>query len=127
MAGRRAGKFHHEHLEPRAVVVVDGDLNFVSTPAVPWRGAEPPKRILAIRVQALGDVVITLPWSAPLRTALHSLGNHRSGVHSRAFSEFRRPASVCAEPRANVRGTLSLDDDRVLSKDRRLRNLFPVG
>src|SRR5712672_3178941 len=28
-AGRREGKFHHEHLEPRAVVVVDGDLNFV--------------------------------------------------------------------------------------------------
>jgi hypothetical protein len=37
------------------------------TPAVPWRGAEPPKRILAIRLQALGDVVITLPYLRALR------------------------------------------------------------
>jgi hypothetical protein len=29
MAGRGDGKPHHEDLKPRAVVVVDGDLNFV--------------------------------------------------------------------------------------------------
>jgi ADP-heptose:LPS heptosyltransferase len=42
----------------------------VFTPAVPWRSAAPPKRILAIRLQALGDVVITLPY---LRALQHSL------------------------------------------------------
>jgi heptosyltransferase-2 len=38
--------------------------------AVPWRGAAPPKRILAIRLQATGDVVITLPYLRALRRSL---------------------------------------------------------
>jgi ADP-heptose:LPS heptosyltransferase len=38
--------------------------------AVPWRNAAPPRRILAIRLQALGDVVITLPYLRALRGSL---------------------------------------------------------
>ncbi len=35
--------------------------------ARPWKGNHPPIRILAIRLQALGDTVITLPWLSSLR------------------------------------------------------------
>ena len=38
--------------------------------ARPWRGAGPPARILAIRLQALGDTVLTLPYLSALRHAL---------------------------------------------------------
>src|ERR1700712_95931 len=38
--------------------------------ARPWKGDTPPKRILAIRLQAMGDVVITLPYLQHLRQAL---------------------------------------------------------
>ena len=40
--------------------------------AKPWTSASPPKRILAIRLQAMGDVVITLPYLQHLRTSLPS-------------------------------------------------------
>ena len=36
----------------------------------PWAGRSPPQRILAIRLQALGDVVITLPYLQGLRNSL---------------------------------------------------------
>jgi heptosyltransferase-2 len=39
-------------------------------PAHPWRRAVPPTRILAIRLQAMGDVVITLPYLRALQRAL---------------------------------------------------------
>lgn len=39
-------------------------------PAKPWTRKEPPKRILAIRWQAMGDVVITLPYLQALRKSL---------------------------------------------------------
>lgn len=35
-----------------------------------WRGASPPRRILAIRLQAMGDLVITLPYLNHLRGLL---------------------------------------------------------
>ena len=35
--------------------------------ARPWKEDRPPGRILAIRLQALGDTVITLPWLLSLR------------------------------------------------------------
>src|SRR5262245_28876290 len=38
--------------------------------ARPWGGSEPPARILAIRLQALGDTVLTLPYLNALRRAL---------------------------------------------------------
>src|SRR6202047_684067 len=38
--------------------------------AVPWHGPTTPKNLLAIRLQAMGDVVITLPY---LRALQHSL------------------------------------------------------
>jgi ADP-heptose:LPS heptosyltransferase len=38
--------------------------------ARPWRKAAPPERILAIRIQALGDTVLTLPYLAALRRSL---------------------------------------------------------
>lgn len=38
--------------------------------ARPWRGARPPSRILAVRLHALGDTVLTLPYLAALRRAL---------------------------------------------------------
>jgi len=40
--------------------------------ANPWTGKKPPKRILAIRWQAMGDVMITLPYLQHLRNSLPS-------------------------------------------------------
>jgi heptosyltransferase-2 len=41
-------------------------------PCKPWTKESPPRRILAIRLQAMGDVVITLPYLQGLRNALPS-------------------------------------------------------
>ncbi|MGH2647951.1 MAG: glycosyltransferase family 9 protein [Ginsengibacter sp.] len=41
-------------------------------PAKKWTKKNPPKRILAIRLQAMGDVVITLPYLQTLRNSLPS-------------------------------------------------------
>jgi ADP-heptose:LPS heptosyltransferase len=38
--------------------------------ACPWRAASPPRRLLAIRLQAFGDVVITLPYLRALQQLL---------------------------------------------------------
>lgn len=38
--------------------------------AQPWRSPEKPKKILAIRLQALGDMVITLPYLQSLKNSL---------------------------------------------------------
>jgi len=38
--------------------------------AKPWNEKQPPKRILAIRLQAMGDLVITLPYLQALRNQL---------------------------------------------------------
>ena len=42
----------------------------MNTPAKPWTKKRKPKRILVIRLQAMGDVVITLPYVQALRNAL---------------------------------------------------------
>lgn len=39
-------------------------------PCKPWLGSKPPRRILAIRLQATGDTVITLPYLQDLRRKL---------------------------------------------------------
>src|SRR5215831_14263978 len=39
----------------------------MNIPAKPWAKKYPPKRILAIRLQAMGDVVVTLPYLMHLR------------------------------------------------------------
>lgn len=39
-------------------------------PARPWTGVHPPKRVLAIRLQAMGDVVISLPYLQRVREQL---------------------------------------------------------
>ena len=39
-------------------------------PARPWTGAHPPRRVLAIRLQAMGDVVISLAYLQRLREQL---------------------------------------------------------
>jgi heptosyltransferase II len=39
-------------------------------PAVPWKKKEAPKKILAIRLQAMGDLVITLPYLQALKKNL---------------------------------------------------------
>src|SRR3984893_7146104 len=39
-------------------------------PAHPWRRAEAPARILAIRLQAIGDVAVTLPYIRALQQSL---------------------------------------------------------
>lgn len=42
----------------------------MSIAAKPWTSTDPPKRILAIRLQAMGDVVITLPYLQHLRASI---------------------------------------------------------
>ena len=43
---------------------------------VPWRSSSSPKKILVIRLQAFGDVVITLPYMQALQTILPSTQFH---------------------------------------------------
>jgi heptosyltransferase II len=43
-----------------------------SPTALPWLNPRPPEKILAIRLQALGDTVITLPYMESLRNVLPS-------------------------------------------------------
>jgi ADP-heptose:LPS heptosyltransferase len=45
-------------------------MTTMSDQALPWRRAAPPKRILAMRLQAMGDVVITLPYLRALQRSL---------------------------------------------------------
>src|SRR5258708_6362524 len=40
------------------------------SPALAWNNPEPPRRILAIRLQAMGDLVITLPYLQALQNSL---------------------------------------------------------
>lgn len=42
----------------------------IPIPARPWTGTAPPKKILAIRLQAMGDTMITLPYLQYLRNNL---------------------------------------------------------
>ncbi|HJU45448.1 MAG TPA: hypothetical protein VJ647_01635, partial [Chitinophagaceae bacterium] len=42
----------------------------MNIPAKPWIKKEPPRSILCIRLQAMGDVVITLPYLQALRNSL---------------------------------------------------------
>ncbi|MFI5151909.1 MAG: glycosyltransferase family 9 protein [Chitinophagales bacterium] len=42
----------------------------LNIPSKPWRKKHPPHRILAIRLQAMGDLVITLPYLQHLRNQL---------------------------------------------------------
>jgi heptosyltransferase-2 len=67
----------------------------VSIRAVPWHGAAPPERILAIRLQAMGDVVITLPYLSALRRSLSDtdidfVTRQEDGDIPRALLLFRR-------------------------------------
>ena len=42
----------------------------MNIPCKPWTSSSPPQRILAIRLQAMGDVIITLPYLHHLRSTL---------------------------------------------------------
>ena len=42
----------------------------MNIPAMPWKKSSPPGRVLAIRLQAMGDLVITLPYLQELRKVL---------------------------------------------------------
>lgn len=44
----------------------------MNIPAKPWRGKSAPRKVLAIRLQATGDVVITLPYLLQFRNSLPS-------------------------------------------------------
>lgn len=70
-------------------------MNVVQIPALPWRRAAPPKRILAIRLQAMGDVVITLPYLRALERSLPTtdidfVTRQEDGDIPRALLLFRR-------------------------------------
>lgn len=39
-------------------------------PSKPWKKSHPPRRVLAIRLQAMGDTIITLPYLQALRNSL---------------------------------------------------------
>ena len=47
---------------------MDSGMNIpIENRAVPWQGSRPPKKILVMRFQALGDTVITLPYLQSLK------------------------------------------------------------
>jgi heptosyltransferase-2 len=61
----------------------------------PWRDASPPRRILAMRFQALGDTIITLPYLQSLRrrfpsAELHFLTRKEVGAVPAALDLFQR-------------------------------------
>ncbi len=61
--------------------------------AVPWVGRNPPAKILAIRLQAFGDTIITLPYLQALRnnlptTSFHFLTRAESGDLPRNLTMF---------------------------------------
>jgi ADP-heptose:LPS heptosyltransferase len=58
---RRANDSSGDNAQPPHTEVVD---------ARPWRGSAPPTRVLAIRLHALGDTVLTLPYLSALRRGL---------------------------------------------------------
>lgn len=55
---------------PSAAKVIYNDPVTSKIGARPWMGTTPPKKILAIRLQAMGDVAITLPYLNHLRYSL---------------------------------------------------------
>src|SRR5579864_9188206 len=68
-------------------------------PARPWRRAVPPTRILAIRLQAIGDVVITLPYIRALQrslpgTEIDFLTRQEDAEIPRALDFFRRVETI---------------------------------
>jgi len=61
----------------------------------PWRGTQPPRKVLAIRLQALGDTVIVLPYLLDLRRrypqmTLHFLTRREVGAIPAAAGFFER-------------------------------------
>ena len=67
--------------------------------AVPWVDQNPPKKILAIRLQAIGDTIITLPYLQSLHnvlptTSFHFLTRAESGDLPRNLSMFDRVHTV---------------------------------
>src|SRR5438477_10173818 len=42
----------------------------LTIPSHPWERRDPPQRLLAVRLQAIGDVVITLPYLQALQRSL---------------------------------------------------------
>jgi hypothetical protein len=76
--------------------------------ARPWRRPEPPAAILAIRLQAIGDVTVTLPEALAIvqRAALvltedcglmHMAWVSPLGEHSRCLYSGDRPCGACME------------------------------
>ena len=63
--GRACEQRHRSRVNPSALC---SDAVNISCKA--WTDTQPPRRILAIRMQALGDVVITLPYLKSLRNCL---------------------------------------------------------
>jgi heptosyltransferase-2 len=66
-----------------------------SRPAMRWHGSAAPKRILVIRLQAMGDVVVTLPYICALQRSLSStdidfVTRREDAEIPRALTLFRR-------------------------------------
>lgn len=59
-------------LKPLLFRSESGNATVNQIEARPWKSEKPPKRILAIRLQAMGDVTITLPYLQFLRRSLPS-------------------------------------------------------
>ncbi|HEY1872329.1 MAG TPA: glycosyltransferase, partial [Chitinophagaceae bacterium] len=57
-------------LKPLLLRSESGNATVNQIEARPWTSEKPPKRILAIRLQAMGDVTITLPYLQCLRRSL---------------------------------------------------------
>ncbi|HET7809224.1 MAG TPA: glycosyltransferase family 9 protein [Steroidobacteraceae bacterium] len=79
--------------------------------ARPWRHATPPRRILAIRLQALGDTIITLPYLLGVRrrypdAELHFLTREEVAAVPRAMGHFDRVVALAGD-RNRVRTWLS--------------------
>ena len=71
----------------------------VSIPARAWTASRPPRHILAIRLQAMGDVVITLPYLNDLKrrypeTAIDLLTREETGAIPKDLEFFQRVRTI---------------------------------
>jgi len=85
----------------------------IETRAVPWQGSVPPKKILVMRFQALGDTVITLPYLQNLKRQypeieLHFLTREEVSPIPKSIGLFSRVITVGGGRNAKLQFLLTL-------------------
>ncbi len=88
-------------------------MNSVVVQSKAWKGKSTPKKILAIRFQALGDLMITLPYLQSLKeqilhTEIHLLTRHEVGEIPKNLKLFEKVFLIGGGRNAKIQFVLSL-------------------